>query len=605
VLRENAQHRLRTIVEESAEATDNVPGSEAQKVGDFYNSFLDTTAIAAKGMDPIREYLELIEGISNRDELSAALIQLELAGVQDPVGFFIDQDSKNTEQYALFITQSGLALPDRDYYFKEEERFVEIRAAYVKFVGDLLTLGGIAEAEAKAVRIMEIETSLAEHHWTRTESRNRDRTYNKMTIEDLAAFTPNFEWPNFLAGIGAGEIDFVIVRQPSYLEGFNKLYGEVSVEDWKAYLTCKLLDASAPYMTDDFVTLEFEFYSGTLRGIAENSPRWKRAVNSINANLGEAVGKIYVQRHFPAEAKTRMVTMVDNLEQGFLERLEQLDWMGDATKAEARTKLSQFGKKIGYPDEWRDYSSLEITPDDLMTNVFNFRSFGHFFEINKLGGPVNRKEWFIPPQTVNAFYNPPMNQVTFPAAILQPPFFNMEADDAVSYGAIGAAIGHELSHGFDDQGRKSDGKGNLREWWTAEDEKEFEARAQVLVEQFNGYNPIDSLFINGELTLGENIGDLGGLEVALRAYHISLGGKEAPVIDGLTGDQRFFIGWAQVWRRLYRDDAIRRQLVSDPHSFARYRVNGIFSNMDAFYEVFDVQEGDGMYIAPEDRVRIW
>ncbi|MFC1480909.1 M13 family metallopeptidase [Candidatus Neomarinimicrobiota bacterium] len=605
VLIENAQHRLRTIVEESAAATDNVPGSENQKVGDFYNSYLDTVAIADRGMDPIRETLDLITAISNREELVTALIPLEISGVQDPLAFFINQDGKDTERYALYVTQSGLGLPDRDYYFKDEERFVEIRAAYTQYIGDLLALGGQSDAVAKASRIMEIESSLAEHHWTATESRDRDKTYNKMTIDELTSLTPNFEWPNFLAGIGAGEIDYLIIREPSYLEAFDKIFGDVSVADWKAYLTFKLLDGSAPYLTDDFVALEFSFNGTTLQGITENSPRWKRAVTMINNNLGEAVGKIYVERYFPAEAKLRMVTMVDNLEQAFLERLDQLDWMGDKTKGEARTKMSQFTKKIGYPDEWRDYSSLEITPDDLMTNVFNFRRFGHFYELGKLGGPINRQEWFIPPQTVNAFYNPTMNQITFPAAILQPPFFNLEAEDAVSYGAIGAAIGHEMSHGFDDQGRKSDGRGNLREWWTPEDEKEFEARAQVLVEQFNGYNPIDSLYINGEFTLGENIGDLGGLLISHRAYHNSLKGKEAPVIDGLTGDQRFFMGWAQVWRRLYRDDEVRRRLVMDPHSISRYRVNGIVSNMDAFYETFDVKEGDGMYIAPEDRVRIW
>ncbi len=605
VLFEESQRQLRSIIEEVAADPNKVSGSEQQKVGDFYLSYLDTVSITAKGIEPILEQLGWIAAVTNREELVRVLIKLEVAGIQDPLGFFIDQDAKDTQRYALYVTQSGLGLPDRDYYFKEEQRFQEIRAAYTDYIEGLLSLGGQEATAAKALRIMEIETALAEHHWTATENRDRDKTYNKTAINELQAAVPSFDWPTFLDGIGGGGVEYLIVRQPSYLDGFNQVFSDVSIQDWKDYLTFKLLHGAAPFLSEDFVEAHFDFTGRTLQGISEIQPRWKRAVNMIDGTIGEAVGKIYVERHFPAEAKERMVQLVANLESAFLDRLERLDWMGEATKAEARAKMSQFGKKIGYPDVWKDYSALEITPDDLITNVTNISRYIHYREMGKLGGEIDRDEWFMTPQTVNAYYNPSMNEIVFPAAILQPPFFNLAADDAVNYGAIGAVIGHEISHGFDDQGRKSDGSGNLREWWTPEDEVEFERRAEVMINQYNGYNPIDSLHVNGGLTLGENIGDLGGVLIAYVAYKNSLGAAEAPVIDGLTGDQRFFIGWAQIWRRLYRDDELRRRLVIDPHSPSRYRTNGILSNIDAFYEAFDVQPEDDMYIPEDQRVRIW
>ena len=604
VLAEESQRRLRIIIEESA-AMDQVPGSEGQKVGDFYNSFLDTEAVEAKGLSPLEDALAAIAMVNGRDDLMKLIIDLEINGISDPIGIFVSQDAKDAQNYALYVNQGGLGLPDRDYYFKEEERFQEIRQAYLDYIEALLALAGQDNSAAKAGTIMAIEKSLAGHHWSRTENRNRDKTYNKRTIDELSAVTPNFDWPAFLQGIGAGAVTSAIVRQPSYLDGFNTVYGAVPVADWKAYMTFKLLHSAAPFLSAEFVEARFNFTGRTIQGIAENSPRWKRGVNLIGGTLGEAVGKIYVERYFPPEAKRRMVLLVDNLKQGFLDRLEGLEWMGSETKVEARAKLNSFNAKIGYPDVWRDYSDLEIDPADLMGNVVRASQFGHWRKINRLGGPIDRNEWAMTPQTVNAYYSSTMNEIVFPAAILQEPFFNLAADDAVNYGGIGAVIGHEISHGFDDQGRKSDGNGNLREWWTAEDEAEFERRADVMVAQYNSYNPIDSLRVNGRLTLGENIGDLGGMIIAHTAYRASLNGAEAPVLDGLTGDQRFLIGWAQIWRRLYRDDELRRRLVIDSHSPSQYRVNGIVSNMELFYEAFDVQPGDGMYIPPAERVRIW
>ncbi len=604
VLAELSQRRLRTIIEESA-AMGQAPGSEGQKVGDFYRSFLDTVAIEARGLAPLRDALAAIAEVGNRNELLQLLADHDINGLQNPLGFFVGQDAKDAENYALYVNQGGLGLPDRDYYFKEEERFQEIRQAYQEYIATLLALAGQDQPKTNAKMILALEKNLAGHHWSRAENRNRDKTYNKRTLAELAAATPAFGWPAYLEAIGAGAVTSVIVRQPSYLDGFNAIYGEVPVADWKVYLTFKLLHGAAPYLSSDFVAARFDFSGRTLQGTAENSPRWKRGVNLVGNILGEAVGKIYVERYFPAEAKTRMVQLVENLKDGFLDKLEGLDWMGAETKTEARAKLHKFNTKIGYPDVWRDYSALTIESGDLIGNVVRANQFGHWRQINRLGGPIDRDEWRMSPQTVNAYYSSTMNEIVFPAAILQPPFFNLAADDAVNYGAIGAVIGHEISHGFDDQGRKSDGNGNLREWWTPQDEAEFERRSDVMVEQYNRYNPIDSLYVNGRLTLGENIGDLGGMLIAHSAYRSSLKGMPAPVLDGLTGDQRFLIGWAQIWRRLYRDDELRRRLVIDSHSPSRYRVNGIVSNMDIFYKAFDVQPGDGMYLPKDERVRIW
>lgn len=605
VLADKAEEQLLLIIEEVAAMEDVTPGSEEQKVRDYFRSFMDSTTIESLGLEPLRADLDDIADVQDRTELMGVLIDLEISGVQDPLAFFVDQDEKNSSQYILYVSQSGLGLPDREYYLGEDPRLVEIRTAYQVYIEDLLALAGQSEAAARAECILALETDLARLHWTAVENRDRDRTYNPRTMAALNEMTPNFDWMTFLPGVGTPPLDSLIVIQPSYLEGFDSIYVAYSVEDWKTYLTYKLLDNHASFLSSDYVNLRFDFYGRTLSGIEELEPRWKRAVGRVNASLGEAVGKIYVARYFQPDAKARMVDMVDNLKESFSDRLDQLDWMEPATKEQARIKLGKFTAKIGYPDVWRDYSALEIGPGQLVANVRAVNAFEHYRNVRKLGGPIDRNEWFMTPQTVNAYYNPNMNEVVFPAAILQPPFFNLTADEAVNYGAIGAVIGHEMTHGFDDQGRKSDGDGNLREWWTTRDAEEFMRRAQVIVEQYNAYNPLDTLHINGELTLGENIADLGGLTIAYNAYRKSLGGVEPPVIDGFTGDQRFFIGWAQVWPRLYRDDALRQRLLTDPHSPSRYRVNGVVANMPEFYTAFDVEPGDPLHRPDNIRVKIW
>jgi len=603
-LRDISDDRLKAIIE-SASMGDDEKSEEMLKVGAFYKSFMNTELIEELGITPLAGELAIIENASSYDDLLGIFIQNQMNSVKTPIGFFVNQDSKETTRYILYATQFGLGLPDRDYYQKEGERFDNIREKYEAHIAKIFTLSGIDDTKSKAKRVMEIETKLAGHHWTRVENRDRDKTYNKYDLAGLIELTPNFDWKAFYAGVGVAETQEIVVRQPSYLEGFNKIWKEVSVEDWKVYFTWHLYDAFAAQLNAEFVDANFAIYSNVLNGIEENRPRWKRGVSAVDQILGEAVGKIYVQKHFKPAAKERMVELVHNLEMAMEERLKNLEWMGEETKVQALEKLSKFNAKIGYPDQWKDYSSLEIKDDDLIGNYLRYNKFEYDRAMTKLSGPIDRNEWFMNPQTVNAYYNPSMNEVVFPAAILQPPFFNMEADDAVNYGGIGAVIGHEISHGYDDQGRKSDGDGNLTEWWTEEDESKFNERAQVMIDQFSRFSPLDSLYINGELTLGENIGDMAGLTVAYTAYKTSLNGKEAPVIDGLTGDQRFFIGWAQVWRRNMREKALRQRILTDPHSPGNYRVIGAMQNMPEFYEAFDVKEGDKMYIPVEKRVLIW
>ncbi|MEL6823700.1 MAG: M13 family metallopeptidase, partial [Calditrichota bacterium] len=511
--------------------------------------------------------------------------------VSKPFGFFINQDLKNSTEYALYLTQSGLGLPDRAYYLTESDKFNEYREKYIAYLAKLLTLAGETDVTAKASRIMEIETSIAEKHWSRKENRDRDKTYTKVAMADLPTMVPSFEWNLFFTAADIPELDSLIVRQNTYVESLGAIFSAYTLEDWKTYLKYKLVSSAAPYLSKEFVDARFDFYGTTLSGREENSPRWKRGVRTVNRTLGEVVGKVYVQKYFKPEAKERMDKLVNNLKAAFEVGIEELEWMSAETKKQALEKLSKFNTKIGYPDEWKDYSALSIDKNELLGNIKRARMLNHQREVDKLGGPIDRNEWFMSPQTVNAYYNPPMNEIVFPAAILQPPFFNLNADDAVNYGAIGAVIGHEISHGFDDQGRKSDGDGNLRDWWKEVDADEFNARTDIMIDQYSQYNPIDTLKINGQLTLGENIADLGGLTMAYKAYKISLEGKEAPVIDEFTGSQRFFLGWAQVWQGKYRDAALRQKLITGPHSPGEYRVNGIVANMPEFYEAFDVNEG--------------
>ncbi len=604
MLFDESQKNQRKIIEEAAASKDNAVGSDAQKIGDFYQSFMDTVTIEKLGLTPLQEDLNKLQNLKSREDLVVYMAHAQKIGIQKPFFLFVNQDMKNSTEYAAYLTQSGLGLPDKRYYEDQGEKFTEIREKYLAHMAEMFSLAGIDGGAEKAAKIMEMETGMSQAHWSRVESRNRDKTYNKFTLAEMQEKHPNFDWKLYMeaAGVNEGE---VIVRQPSFFAAFDSLYGHYSEADWKNYLTWKLLTASAPLMSKKYVDEDFNFYQKTLRGIQEQQPRWKRAVNGTNNVLGEVVGRIYVARHFKPEAKERMKVLVDNLKLAFAEQIKGLEWMSEETKKQALEKLSKFNTKIGYPDEWKDYSQLEIKRSDLLHNYKRSNIVEYHRMIDKLGNPIDRDEWFMTPQTVNAYYNPPMNEIVFPAAILQPPFFNMEAEDAVNYGAIGAVIGHELTHGFDDQGRKSDGDGNLRDWWTEQDGEEFKKRAQVMIDQYSNYTPIDTMRLNGELTLGENIADLGGLTIAYQAYKRSLNGAEGPVLDGFTSDQRFFMGWAQSWRRKYRDDELRNRILTGPHSPSKYRVVGVLANMPEFYKAFNVTEEDPMYRSEDIRVKIW
>ncbi|MBD1391381.1 hypothetical protein IC617_18290 [Neiella sp. HB171785] len=604
VLHEESQLALREIIEAAANA-EQVAGSEGQKVGDFYKTFMDEKAVEAAGITPIAADLAAIDGLSSHSDVAAKLGEILVNGGGSPFGFYVNNDAKQSDQYIVYLYQSGLGLPDRDYYFKEDEKSATLRQQYRDYVADMLTKVGHPDAADAATAVLALETQLAEGHWTRVESRDANKAYNKMTSEELATLLGSFDFPAYAKAAGLADVTDYVVRQPSYLEAMGKAFDQVPLDHWKAYLKIRLINSVADYLSAEYVDRSFEFYGKALRGIEEQKPRWKRAVEDVDGMMGEAVGKLYVEEHFKPEAKERMETLVANLIKAFEISIKDLEWMTEETKVQALEKLGKFTPKIGYPDKWRDYSALEIVAGDLVGNVRRAANYEYQYMLNKLGQPIDKTEWHMTPQTVNAYYNPVNNEIVFPAAILQPPFFDMEADDAVNYGGIGAVIGHEIGHGFDDQGSKYDGDGNLRNWWTDADREAFEARTSRLVEQYNGYFPFEDAHVNGEFTLGENIGDLGGLSVAYKALQLSLNGQPGEVIDGLTSDQRFFIGWSQVWRRNYREEELRQRLVTDPHSPSHYRVIGVVSNIPEFYEAFDVKETDEMFIAPENRVKIW
>jgi predicted metalloendopeptidase len=603
-LRDEAAANLRTIIESTA-AQNNEPGSIAQKVGDFYRSFMDTTRIAALGTKPLAGELDIIRGLETHRQLPAAFAQLARIGVRGPFSANVAQDPKNSNVYAVSMGQAGLGMPDRDYYLKQDEKFATIRKAYTDYIARMFTLADQPDPQGAAQRILALETRLAEKQWDRARNRDRNATYNKMTVAQLAASAPGFDWQAYFTAARGAPVEEVIVRQPDYLKALDAIVAETPVQTWRDYLTFALLGSYADDLPQPFVQAQFEFTGKVLAGQQEMRPRWKRGVSEVESALGEPVGKLYVEKHFTPAAKERMDLLVRNLLAAFKVGIDELEWMSPATKAQAQDKLAKFKVKIGYPERWRDFTGLSVSADDLVGNVRRARRFNTEENWARLGKPVERWRMGMTPQTVNASYNSVNNEITFPAGILQPPFFDMNADDAVNYGGIGAVIGHEISHGFDDQGRKSDGDGNLRDWWTAEDAQAFEARTDKLGKQYEQYFPIEGMHINGKLTMGENIGDLSGLAVAYRAYHMSLGGKEAPVIDGFTGDQRFFMGWAQVWRFKSREAALRNQLMTDSHSPGMFRAFVPLTNIDAFYAAFNVKPGDKLYRAPEDRVKIW
>jgi putative endopeptidase len=604
MVRDKAANEVRALIEETA-AKKHAAGSIGQKVADFYRSFMDTTRVENLGIKPLERELGEIARVTSIADLPAAFAQISRIGVRVPVRASVQPDAKNTTVYAVSLGQSGLSMGDRDYYLRNDEKFVGIRKAFTDYIAQVFKLAGKPDPDGAAQRILALETAIAKKQWDRARSRDRNATYNKMTIEQLSTSAPQFKWDVFLTTLAGKPVDQVIVSQPDFMVAADSLIANTPISTWKEYLTFGLINAYADDLSKPFVDAQFNFNGRVLAGQPEQRPRWKRGVSEVESALGEPVGKLYIAKYFTPEAKARMDQLVKNLLAAFKVGIEELEWMSPATKAEAQAKLAKFDVRIGYPDRWQDYTALTVDPKDLTGNVMRSRRFSSADSWARLGKPVERWRWGMTPQTVNASYSSTTNQITFPAGILQPPFFNMEADDATNYGAIGAVIGHEISHGFDDQGRKSDGNGNLRDWWTPDDAKAFEKLTDKLGAQYEAYSPVEGIHINGKLTMGENIGDLSGLAVAYRAYKISLNGKEAPVIDGFTGDQRFFMGWAQAWRYKAREEALRNQLLTDSHSPGMYRAFVPLTNIDAFYKAFDVKPGDKMYRAPEDRVKIW
>ena len=594
---------MRDIIEDAA-AANAADGAPEQKIGDLYASFMETDAIEAAGLAPIEDGLDAIAAAQTHADILAIMARPDLAS-NGPVGGAVDIDSKNPERYVFYITHAGLGLPDRDYYLDDAERFASIRDAYADHIAALLALAGFDDTEDRAARIVALETAMAETHWERARRRDRDLTYNLTTIDALADYAPGIDWRLLFDEAGLADVDEVVVRERDAFPALAAVFAETDVATWRDYLTFHVLSAHAEYLPAAFDDENFAFFGRTLTGQPEQRERWRRGVDLVNDVIGFEVGKVYVERHFPPGAKTEMEVLVDNLKTAFAQRLDQLDWMTDETKEEARAKLAGFGTKIGYPDEWEDYSALAIRRDDLIGNMRRANVWAWNDQIEKLDGPIDHTEWFMTPQTVNAYYSPNRNEIVFPAAILQAPFFDLGADPAVNYGAIGAVIGHEIGHGFDDQGRKSDGAGVLRDWWTAADADAFQLKTDALGGQYGAYEPLPGHRIDPLLTMGENIGDLGGVTMALEAYRMSLDGAPAPVIDGFTGEQRFFMAWAQVWRRKYRDEELINRISTDPHSPSAYRTNGVVRNIDAWYEAFDVGPDDDLYLPPGSRVSIW
>ena len=604
-LYEQAEKQVKQIIIDQANSA-GAPGSNAQKIGDLYNSFMAEEKIEKLGVAPIEKDLAAAQLFKNKDEFLKLLGELEANGLSGLFYSYVSTDNKDSSKNIIYLGQSGLSLPDEAYY--REDEYQEIRDAFVIHVKKMFDLAGLENIAANDV--LEIETSIAACHWDQVKDRDAELTYNKKSLQQLVQLAPAFNWPLWMSASNTPERIFeqVIVRQPSYFEGLSKLLSEFAEQKWRAWLTWHILSGASPYLNSALVNENFNFYGTTLSGIPQLKDRWKRGVGLVEGALGEAVGQIYVERHFGKAAKDRMVDLVKNLIQAYRIDITALDWMSDQTKQKAFIKLDKFTPKIGYPDKWRDYSKLEIKPDDLIGNLAAISKYSQDYEYAKIGKPVDKSEWYMTPQTVNAYYNPGMNEIVFPAAILQPPFFDVLADDdAANYGGIGAVIGHEIGHGFDDQGSKYDGDGNLVNWWSDQDRAEFEKRTQKLITQYDQLSPqaAPEIKVNGALTVGENIGDLGGLTIAYKAYEISLGNKQPPIIDGYTGVQRFFMGWAQSWRGKYRAEEVRRRIATDPHSPDEFRCNQIVSNLTEFYDAFAVGQGDKHFIPEADRVRIW
>ncbi|MGH8074174.1 MAG: M13 family metallopeptidase [Lysobacter sp.] len=603
-LRNLSESRVRQLVEGYPQA-DPASGGDAAKVAALYHGFLDEASIEKLGAAPLQPHLDAIRAATDKDAIAALMGQRNAGFGGSFFGAYVSDDQKSPDTYALYLSQSGLGLGDRQMYL--DEKFAPQRERYVEYIAQMLELAGWDAPQASAKNIMAMETKIAEAHWTRAESRDRDKTYNPVMLADIDTTAPGFPWATFFKAAGVDYADRAVIRQDSAFPKIARIFADTDLDTLKAWQAFQTTDNAAPLLSKEFVDAEFGFRSKFMSGQPEQRERWKRAVAYAESAMGEAIGRDYVELYFPADAKAKMDDLVANVKAAMGARLEQLEWMSPATKAEAAKKLSNFGLKIGHPDTWRDYSALAVKSGDVFGNAERSAAFEWEHDRVRIGKPVDEGEWGMTPQTVNAYYSSVKNEIVFPAAILQPPFFDPDADPAVNYGGIGAVIGHEIIHGFDDQGRKSDGNGLLRDWWTAEDATQFEAQAERLGAQYEAYEfpTLPGLHINGRASMGENIGDLGGLTIALEAYRRSLDGKDAPVIDGFSGEQRLFMGWAQVWRTQYRDDALRQQLVGDSHSPGQVRAFAPLRNIDAWYDAFDVTEADALWIAPDDRVRIW
>ena len=606
-LAETTQEQLKTVIEELG-ATTHEQGSVAQKVGTLYAMGMDSAKLNSDGFSPIVDELMALNGVSDKASLTKMVANLQKEGVRPFFSMFVSADEKNSTMNIISLRQSGTGMGDKDYYLQQDDNTVKVREAYKTYVKTLFNLLGMGPelGNAGLEAVMKIETALAEISYSRMEMRDSQKNYNKMSYADFKKICDAFDWDVYFAEMGLTDVKELDPKTLNYFKKLGGVLAKTTLDEQKYYLSFQLLNAASSYLSDAFVTANFEFFGKTMMGTQVQEPRWKRSINTVNRALGQAVGQMYVEKYFPASSKEWMVNMVANLQQALGERIDGLVWMSDATKAKAREKLSSFTVKIGYPDEWKDYSGLDIKEDSYWANIRRASIFDTEYNLSQAGKPVDRTRWFMTPQTVNAYYNPTSNEICFPAGILQPPFFNPDADDAVNYGAIGVVIGHEMTHGFDDEGRHYDAVGNMTDWWTPEDAAKFEERAEKLAHQYDQIIVIDTLHANGHYTLGENIADHGGLLVSHLAYMNSLKGKEVPApIDGLTNEQRFYIGYATLWAQQVRPEEIRRRTKSDPHSLGRWRVNAALRNIDTFYEAFGIKEGDKMYMAPEDRVEIW
>lgn len=603
MVHEESEENVKKIIEESASGEFEA-GSDEQKVGDLFASYMNIEKRNEIGAKPLQEEFEKIDALTDADQLAKYFAYANKYDVNVPWALFVYQDFKDPTIYTIYTWQSGLGLPDREYYLKEDERSVEIRDKYSEHIAAMFELSGLDNGNEAANTVMDFETSLARRHLEKEKTRDLVSLYNMFPVDTLSAILPSFNWTKYLDEAGMGEQDKLGVLMLEYTKSLDAIMRSTDMDTWKTYLKWGVIDAFASRLNEAMDEQNWAFYSKELRGTQEQRPLWRRGVSTVNRTLGEVVGKVYVKKHFPPEAKERMDTLVTNLLKAYEVSIKELDWMSDETKEEALDKLSKFTPKIGYPNKWKEYD-IEVKDDDLYGNLRRSSLMEYNRELAKLGQPIDREEWGMNPQTVNAYYNPTLNEIVFPAAILQPPFFDLTADDAVNYGSIGAVIGHEIGHGFDDTGSTFDGDGAMRNWWTDQDQEEFKKRTAALIGQYDAFEVLPDLNVNGTFTLGENIGDLGGLSIALKAYKMSLNGKEAPVLDGFTGEQRVLLGWGQAWLGKSRDEALRVQVNTDPHSPRDFRVNGVVRNIPEFYTAFNVQEGDSLYLPPDKRVKIW